>query len=48
MLNFTHYVAHDGDKVAEVNQHSEQMLDELEKEYPKVFFEPTYPIWEHR
>ena len=25
-----------------------QMLDELEKEYPEVFIEPTYPIWEHR
>ena len=48
MLNFTHHVAHGGDKVAEVNQHSEQMLDELEKEYPDVFSEPTYPIWEHR
>ena len=23
------------------------MLDELEKEYPDVFIEPTYPIWEH-
>ena len=48
MLNFTHHAAHGGDKVAEVNQHSEQMLDELEKEYPDVFSEPTYPIWEHR
>ena len=48
MLNFTHHAAHIGDKVAEVNQHSEQMLDELEKEYPDVFSEPIYPIWEHR
>ena len=31
MLNFTHRAAHGGDKVAEVNQHSEQMLDELEE-----------------
>ena len=47
MLNFTHRAAHGGDKVAEVNWHSEQMLDELEKEYPDVFSEPIYPIWEH-
>ena len=48
MLNFTHSVAYDGDKVAKVNWHSEQMLDELEKEYLAVFSETTYPIWEHR
>jgi len=48
MLNFTHRAAHGGDKVAEVNPRSEQMLDKLEKEYPAVFSEPTYPIWEHR
>ena len=48
MLNFTYCAAHSGGKVAEVNQHSEQILDELEKEYPNVFSEPTYPIWEHR
>ena len=47
MLNFTHCAAHGGDKVTEVNRHSEQMLDELEKEYPEVFSERTYPIWEH-
>ena len=35
-------------KVAEVNWHSEQMLDELEKEYLEEFSEPKYPIWEHR
>ena len=48
MLNFTHYAAHSGDKVAEINQHSDKMLDELEKEYLDVYSEPTYPIWEHR
>ena len=48
MLNFAHCVAHGVDKVAEVNYHSKQMLDKLEKEYPDVFSEPTYPIWEHR
>ena len=48
MLNFTQCAAYGGDKVAEVNQNSEQMLDKLEKEYPEVFSEPTYPIWEHR
>ena len=31
MLNFTHHAAHVGDKVAEVDQCSEQMLHELEK-----------------
>ena len=48
MLNFSHGVAHGGDKVSEVNYHSEQMLDELEKEYPDVVSEPINPIWEHR
>ena len=36
MLNYTYRVVHRGDKVAEVNQHSEQMLDKLEKEYLDV------------
>ena len=27
---------------------AETMLDKLEKEYPDVFSEPTYPIWEYR
>ena len=44
MLNFTHHTAHGGDKITEVNQHSKQMLDELEKEYPEVFSESIYPI----
>ena len=48
ILNFTHHEAYGGDKVAEVNYHSEQMLNELEKEYPDVFSEPIYPIWEYR
>ena len=48
MLNFTHHELYGGDKVAELNQHGEQMLDKLEEEYPAVFSEPTYPIWEHR
>ena len=48
MLDFTYCVAHGGDKFAEVNQHSEQMLDEHIKENPDVFSQPIYPIWEHR
>ena len=48
MLNFTHCATHGGDKVAEFNKHSELMLDKLEKEYPDVFGEPIYPIWEHK
>ena len=44
MLNFTHHAAHDGDKVAEVNQCSFQMLDKLEQEYPAVFRELIYPV----
>ena len=48
MLSFIYCVAHGGEKVAEVSYHSEQMLDELEKDYPVVFSEPTYPICEHR
>ena len=48
MLNFTHYAAHGGDKVAEINHHNEQMLDKLEKEYPDMLSKPTNPIWEHK
>ena len=48
MLNFTHHAVHGGDKLAEVKWHSEQMLGELEKEYPDVFTKPTYSIREHR
>ena len=47
MLNFTYYAAHSGNKVAEVNEYSDQKLEELEKEYPTVFSKPMYPIWEH-
>ena len=46
MLNFTHCAAHSSDKVAEVNWHIEQMLDD--KEYTEVFSKPIYPIWEYR
>ena len=48
MLNLTHRAEHGGDRVAKVNWHSEQMLYELEKEYLRVFNEPTYSIWDHR
>ena len=48
MLNFIHHAAHSCDKVAEVNWHSEQILGELEKEYPDVFSQPMYPIWEYK
>ena len=48
MLNFTNCVAHRGNKVSEVNQHSEHILDEVEKGYLAVFSEPTYPTWEYR
>ena len=47
MLAFTYHVVYSGDKFAEVNQCSKQMLDQLEKEYPAVFSKPMYPIWEH-
>ena len=47
-LNFIYHAAYSGDKVAEVNWHSEQKLDELEKEYSDVFSEPKYPIKEHK
>ena len=43
-LNFAYRVAHGGDKVAEVNQYSEQILDELEKEYQGVFSKLMYPM----
>ena len=41
-------MAYGGDKVAQVNQHRQQIFDELEKKYQDVFSELTYPIWEHR
>ena len=47
MVTFAYRVAHGGDKVAEVNHCSEQMLSELEKDYLAVFSEPLYSIWEH-
>ena len=47
MLDFTYCVVYSDDKVAEVYQYSDQMLDKLEIEYPAVFSEPKYPIWEH-
>ena len=48
MLSFTHGAVHSGNKVAEDNQCSDQMLDELEKEYPDMLDEPIYLIWEHQ
>ena len=39
MLYFIYHIAYGGEKVAEFNQHSKQMLDELEKEYPVAFSE---------
>ena len=47
-LNFVHRVAHGGEKMADVNPLSETVLDKLEKQYPAVFSEPTYPIWSNR
>ena len=48
MFNSAHRAVHGGDKVAEVNRHSEQMLDKLKKEYSDVFSQPIYSIWEYR
>ena len=48
MLNFAYHAAHGDNKVAEVKQHSEQMLNKLKKEYPAVLRVPRYPIWEPR
>ena len=48
MLNFTHHAAHSGDELADINQHSDQMLDELQKEYPDMFSEPAYSIQEYK
>ena len=48
MLNFTYFVVYSGDNIAEVKQCSEYMLGELEKQYPDVFSEPIYIVWEHR
>ena len=47
MLNFTNRAAHSSDKVAEINQHSEQMLNELEKKNPDMLSESIYFIWKH-
>ena len=48
MLNFTHRAAHGGDKVADINQHSEADAWWTRERVSNVFSEPTYPIWEHR
>ena len=48
MLSFIHYMAYGGYKIIEVNQHSNQMLDKLQKGYLDMFSEPMYSIWEYR
>ena len=48
VLYVTHLAAYIGNKSTQVNLHSEQMVDKLEKQYPDLFYEPVYPIWEHR
>ena len=47
-FNLIYCVAYSGDKVSEVNQNSNQMLEKLEKEYPDVLSESMHPIWEHK
>ena len=46
--NFIHRAAHGDVTSKTVNVDSERILDEMERTYPVVFAEPTYPITENR
>ena len=43
-LHYTHWAAHGSKTVGIKTAESALLLDALEREFPKVFAEPTYPI----
>lgn len=47
-LHFTHRAAHGSEGTVRKSSKGEQLLDQVEMEFPSVFAEPTYPITEGR
>ena len=43
-LHYTHRAAHGSETIGIKMVESEQLLDSLERNFPEVFVEPTYPI----
>ena len=43
-LHYTHRAAHGSETIGIKMVESEQLLDSLERDFPEVFAEPTYPI----
>ena len=43
-LHYTHRAAHGSETIGIKMVESEQLLDSLERGFPEVFVEPTYPI----
>ena len=47
-LHYTHWAAHGSETIGVKMVESEQLLDSLERDFPEVFVEPTYPIVKRR
>ena len=43
-LHYTHWAAHGSETIGIKMVESEQLLDSLERDFPEVFVELTYPI----
>ena len=43
-LHYTHWAAYGSETIGIKMVDSEQLLDSLERDFPEVFAEPTYPI----
>ena len=43
-LHYTYQAAHGSETIGIKMVESEQLLDSLERDFPEVFAEPTYPI----
>ena len=43
-MHYTHWAAHGSETIGIKTVESEQLLDFLERDFPEVFAEPTYPI----
>ena len=43
-LHYRHRAAHGSETIGIKMVESEQLLDSLERDFPEVFAEPTYPI----
>ena len=43
-LYYTHWAAHGSETIGIKTVESEQLLNSLERDFPEVFAEPTYPI----